>query len=57
MENEDTVKIEVNKTDLKHQFGKLILATAAGFIAQKVAENAYDKFAHRNQNTTADTQQ
>lgn len=56
MENDDTVTIEVNKTDLKHQLSKLILATVAGFAAQKAAESLFDKVTNRNSNAkTIDT--
>ena len=54
MENDDKITIEVDKDNLKYQFGKLILATAAGFLAQKVAENAYDKFVHHRATKTVE---
>jgi hypothetical protein len=35
--------VEVNNTlPLKHQFGKLLVATIAAFLATKLAEKSYD---------------
>lgn len=44
MEENETVVVEVNKGKLRDEFAKLVIGTAAGFIASKLAENAYEKF-------------
>lgn len=58
MEDNDNIVIEVNKTDIRHQLGKLVLVTVAGFAAQKIAENVFDKLVDKRQkNHTAEPQQ
>ena len=57
MNEEDVVVLEVNKKNVKHELAKLLVGTAAGFIATKVAENVYEHLTSRRQNTTADPEQ
>jgi hypothetical protein len=44
---------EETKTAMPTQLGRVLLATAAAFIAKTVVENAYDSLleAHRNRTT------
>lgn len=44
MEDNETIVVEVNKSKLRDEFAKLVIGTAAGFIASKLAESAYEKF-------------
>ena len=53
MEN-DTIVVEVNKTDLKYQLAKVLVSTAAGFVASKLAENAFEHFVNRDRTSSTD---
>ena len=55
MAEDDKITVEVNKSDLKHQLAKVLVSTAAGFIASKLAENAYERLTTKNTlNATAE---
>lgn len=55
MADSDKITVEVDKSDLKHQLAKVLVSTAAGFIASKLAESAYERLTNRDKsNATAD---
>lgn len=57
MESEEETENQEVVIGLKHQFGKMMLATAAGFIASKLVERAYDNWLESKLNDIAEIQQ
>lgn len=46
MDTPETVEVTVEKRELKHEFGKLMVGSIAAFAADKLASRAYDKVLH-----------
>lgn len=53
MADSDKITVEVDKSDLKHQLAKVLVSTAAGFIASKLAENAYERLTTKKTSNAA----
>lgn len=54
--DEHTIELDI-KTDLplKHQLGKMLLGSAAAFVAKAVVEKGYDYFLDRSNNVVNST--
>lgn len=47
----DETSAETAKSSIRDQFAKMMLGVAAGFIATKLVENAYDAVSNRRKST------